>query len=155
MCDLPAEIAPSEKIVRAVIFPYHFDKKKQKYTHRAFRPAPGTDRLSVIRQTHMGSDFCKAKGREIAAGGGENKRYTGLAVLTAEQIRSVGIGLEDAREDYCGHAHIRFGIVVERNEPPDSTTNKRLTELTQSVFKLAVYREDPAPDATMWTGPEL
>jgi hypothetical protein len=103
----------------------------------------------------MGSDFCKAKGREIAAGGGENKRYTGLAVLTAAQIRSVGVAVDDAREDYCGHAHIRYGIVVEPNEPPDSASNKRLTELTQSVFKLAIYHQDPAPEETTWAGPDL
>jgi hypothetical protein len=154
MCNLPTEVSESENIVRAVIFPYHFDRKKQKYTHRAFRPQPGTDRVSVIRLTHMGPDFCKRKGQELATDGGD-KKYTGLAVITAAQIRSAGAEVYDVPADYCGHAEIGYGMIVTRDEPPDSALNKRLTELTKQIFKLAVYHEDPDPTALTWTGGPL
>ena len=76
--------------MRAIIYPYHFHKKRREWTHRAFRPQPGTDRISVIRLTYMGVDFCKSKGKEIA-GDGDDKEYTGLAVITADQVGALGL----------------------------------------------------------------
>src|SRR6266851_7600108 len=138
MCNLPVAVSNSEKIGRAIIHPYHFHKKRPEWTHRAFLPQPGTDRISVIRLTYMGVDFCKAKAKKIAAEG-DGKEYRGLAVIVADQIRSIGAEVHDASDDYCGHAEISFGIKVEPHEPPDSEDSKRLTEMTQSMFKLAVY----------------
>src|SRR6266540_3272255 len=100
MCNTPVEIAPTEKIVRAAIYPTHFDKKKGTLTWRLFRPKPD-DQLSVIRAI-LGADFCKAKGREIAKIAGGDRTYRGLAVLTADQIRSVGAEVTDSREIYYG-----------------------------------------------------
>jgi len=102
----------------------------------------------------MGVDFCKAEGKKIAAEGAD-KEYKGLAVIIADQIRSVGADVHDAREDYCGHAEISYGIKVEPHEPPDSENSKRLTEMTQSMFKLAVYHQDPDPTGPTWTGAPL
>jgi len=111
MCNLPVAVSDCEKIVRAIIYPYHFHKKRPEWTHRAFRPQPGTDRISVIRLTHMGADFCKAEAKKIS-----------------------------------------YGIKVEPHEPVDSENSKRLTEMTQRMFKLAVYHQDPDPAASAWTG---
>lgn len=154
MCNLPVEVLDSEKIARVIIFPFHFHKKKLKYIHRAFRPSPGTDRISVIRLTQMGADFCKSKGKELV-GDGNDKKYTGLAVLVARQVRDIGAEVHDVPVDYCGHAEISYGITVPRNEPPDSALNKRLTGLTKQIFELAVYHEDPDPAALTWTGGPL
>jgi hypothetical protein len=102
----------------------------------------------------MGADFCKSKGKEIADDG-TGKEYTGLAVIIADQIRGIGAEVHDDREDYCSHAHISYGIKVEPHEPPDSEDSKRLTEMTQSMFKLAVYHQDPDPAGPTWTGGAL
>src|SRR3990172_11119887 len=111
MCNLPVEIADSEKIVRAIMYPSHVDKSKGTLNSRAFRPRPCTDQISVIRQTHMGTDFCRSKGKEIAIKA-THSTYVGLAVLTANQIRGVGAEVSDSRQEFCGHAHVGYGIVA-------------------------------------------
>ena len=45
--------------------------------------------------------------------------------------------------------------MVEPHEPPNSKGSKRLTEMTQSMFKLAVYHQDPDPAGPTWTGGPL
>jgi hypothetical protein len=154
MCNLPVEVLDSEKLARAIIFPSHFDRKKRKVIHRAFRPRTGTDRISVIRLTHMGADFCKSKGRELAGSEGD-KTLKGLAVLLVGKIREIGLKVHDVPEDYCGHAEISYGIGVEANEPLDSENSKRLTDLTKKIFAIAAYHEDPDPAADTWTGSAL
>jgi hypothetical protein len=143
MRNIPVEIAPLEKIVRAIIFPSHFDKKKGTVTYRAFRPK-SDDQLSVIRAL-LGADFCKAKGREIA---GKDKTCKGLAVLTAAEIRSVGAKVIDSREIYCGHAHISYGVVIEANEPLSAEADMKV----RALFNLAKYYSDPYPDDEGWRG---
>ncbi len=103
----------------------------------------------------MGGDFCKVQAKKIAAEGDDDKEYKGLAVIFAHQIRHVGAEVHDAPEDYCGHAEISYGIKIEPHEPPDSEDSKRLTEMTQHMFKLAVYHQDPDPAGLTWTGDPL
>jgi hypothetical protein len=83
----------------------------------------------------MGVDFCKEQGKRIAAEGGDDKEYKGLAVIIADQIS--------------------YGIKAEPHEPPDSEASKKLTEMTQGLFKLAVYHPDPNPTGPTWTGAPL
>lgn len=153
MCNLPIHVANSEKIVRAIMSPYHVDRKGR-LRPRAFRPASGTDEVSVIRQSHMGSDFCKDKAKEIAERI-PGKTYIGLASVSAEQIRSTGAQIVDSRAEFCGHAHISYGIVVQRDEPQQSELNRRLTEFARKILDLAIFRIDPDPSAPTWTGEAL
>jgi hypothetical protein len=150
---LPTDIQPSEKIARAIMSPHHFDKKNR-LRPGAFRPAPGSDDVSVIRQTLMGSDFCKAKAKEFAADRPDTT-YMGLVCITVEQIRSIGAQVSDSQNIYCGHAHISYGIIVERDEPQESEKNRILIEFTRSILRLASYYEDPEPEVRAWTGPAL
>lgn len=153
MCDLPIDIVNDEKIVRAVISPCHI-KKNGKLKPAAFRSKPGTDEVSVIRQTHMGSDFCKAKARDIANGSPVNE-YAGLAVMTAETIRALGSEVHDSRVEFCGHAHISHGIVVPPDEPPESDTFVLVTERCRDFVNSAAYHPDPSPDSDVWMGPVI
>jgi hypothetical protein len=154
MCDIPIEIADEEKIVRAVISPYHVNASKTKLRTSVFRSRPGADEVSVIRQEFKGSDFCKAKGCEIAAKA--RAECIGLAVLRSRQIRHVGSEVHDSREEYCGHAHISHGIV--QPPPNEPLPVKQLQELDRKLEALrdsALYYRDPSPQANSWTGPEL
>ena len=132
------------------MFPSHVDKRKGTLNSRAFRPRPSTDQISVIRQTHMGTDFCRSKGKEIASKA-THSTYVGLAVLTANQIRRVGAEVCDSRQEFCGHAHISYGIVAQPNEPLEP----RLAQMVRRLFECATYYEDPDPAASCWTGPQL
>lgn len=152
MLDLPFEIADEEKIVRAIMCPSHIKTGKNTLKPAAFRSKAGTDDVSVIRQTYMGSDFCKAKAKEIATASTSNS-YAGLAFLNASEIRATGSTVQDSRAEYCGHAHISHGIVLSPGEPPESKMNMFLTERCREIIKRSVFYPDPDPDARAWTGP--
>ena len=154
MCEIPIEVASDERIVRAIMCPDHLNKSGTRLRPSAFRSRPGTDEVSVIRQTHNGSDFCKAKGREIAARSG--RRYTGLAVLIANQVQRAGSEVYDSREEFCGHAHISHGIIQPPpNEPLPPLENIELDKRLGILRDSAVYYPDPSPEAERWTGPDL
>lgn len=154
MYNLPVEVSRHEKIARAVISPRHFDKKRRKVTDRLFRPPTGTDRVSVMRLSYMGSDSCKSKAKEIAAIGAGSE-YRGLAVLTAEKIRQTGVDVLDVPADYWGHAEIACGIRVEPDEPPDSENSLRLKHISKQLFDAATIHIDTEPGNESWTGPPL
>jgi len=65
MCHLPTEVGDDENIVRAILSPAHVKAGSNNIRHQAFRSRAGTDEVSVIRHSYMGSDFCKQKGKEI------------------------------------------------------------------------------------------
>lgn len=147
MCDIPVEVTDPEKIIRAVVSPFHIDQKKNRLRKAAFRSKPGTDEVSVIRATYKDADFCKSKGREAAG----EKEYVGLAVLTASQIRRAGSEVHDSRSEYCGHAHISHGIIERPHEPLPPELNTRL----ETLRDCAIFYLDPQPQTSGWNGPAL
>ncbi len=147
-CELPIDIAGEEKIVRLVRTPSHVAKNKLKPA--AFRSQAGLDEVSVIRHNYMGSDFCKAKGKEIMA-----DAYVGLAVVLAQDIRSIGSTVQDSRVEFCGHAHISHGAILQRDEPPNSELNLFITERCRKLVDATTLYTDPSPSAAKWTGPQL
>ena len=160
MCEIPIDIDDTEVIVLAIFEPYHVKKGKLKL--QAFKSLAGKDEVSVIRHTYMGTAFCKCKAKEIEAKGNigkeknQVKTYQGFAVLMALHIRSVSSDVSDSRNLFLGHADMLHGIVLEANEPPESSQammlNERLRELTE---KLAIYYPDPKPDTDHWLGVDL
>jgi len=154
MCQIPVDISDDEKIVRAIMCPYHLNKDRAKLIPRAFRSRPGSDEVSVIRHTHTSSDFCKRKARETASRSG--REYAGLAVLSARQIRKAGSEVHDSRDEYCGHAHISHGIIAPPpNEPLPPRDNMELDRKVKELRNAAVYYPDPEPHAETWTGPTI
>lgn len=155
MCEIPVEVEDGEKIVRAVIAPFHFDEAKLKLRIKAFRSRAGTDEVSVVRGTYKGPEFCKAKGCEAAAAGGQG-RYVGLAVLTARQVRDAKSRVSDSRAEYCGHAHISHGITKPPdNEPFPADLNLALDRKLRALRDAATMLIDPQPLAGGWSGPPL
>jgi hypothetical protein len=151
MCDLPVEITDEEQIVRAIFFPHHIDISKNRLKPAAFRSPPDKDEVSVIRHTYMGSDFCKAKAKEIAQRS-PMVTYVGLAALRARDIRATGSTIDDSREVYYGHAHISHGVVLPRDEPLNSALNMVVIERCRALVAITHYYADPNPAADLWLG---
>lgn len=156
MLEIPIPVDDSEVIVRAIFEPYHV--KKGKLKPAAFRSPPGKDEVSVIRHSYMGSDFCKWKAKEIEAEirvKDPNKTYRGLAVVKASQIRDVESDVIDSREEFFGHADIKHGIVLEKDEPPSANVKMALDQRLDKLVKLTNYFEDPHPNDNRWSGSDL
>jgi hypothetical protein len=160
MCEIPIEIDDTEVIVRVIFQPYHVNKKGR-LKPKAFQSPAGKDEISVIRHTYVGTTFCKCKAKEIEVKGNTGKEksqlktYLGLAVLNALHIRSVGSDVNDSRDLFLGHADIHHGIVLEPNEPPESSQAMLLNERLRLLADKAAFYPDPAPDANQWLGAEL
>jgi hypothetical protein len=151
MCHLPTDIGGDENIVRAIFCPSHVKLGSTEVKHQAFRSRPGTDDVSVIRHSYMGSDFCKQKGKEIEAGWPKNF-FVGLSVIRAASIRECESTVHDSREEYCGHAHISHGFIFPPNEPPPSETLLILTDRCKALRDKAVYYPDRDTASHKWTG---
>ena len=107
-----------------------------------------------MRHSHLGSDFCKKKAKELEdpeAG----KVYKGFGVLSALKIRATGCGIIDSRHVYLGHADIKLGIIVPAEEPLPPEQLSRLQDLRKALVRCARYIEDPEPEAEKWTGPHV
>ena len=160
MCEIPIDIDDTEVIVRAIFQPYHVNKKGR-LKPKAFQSPAGKDEVSVIRHSYVGTAFCKGKAKEIEAKGNMGKEksqlktYKGFAVLKALHIRSVGSDVNDSQDLFLGHADIHHGIVLEPNEPHESSKSMMLNERLRLLADKAVFYPDPAPDANQWLGADL
>lgn len=155
MCQLPIDICDTENIVRVILCPAHVKVKGDSKTLKpaAFRSRANIDEVSIIRQTYMSCDFCKQKGLSIQKP--PMASYDGLAVIKAMAVRESGSSVQDSREEYCGHAHISHGVVLEANELLLSQQNLLVTERCRTLLRSTKYYPDPNPLAPTWTGPDF
>ena len=142
----------SEVIVRAIKAPSHLNSKTGKPKLAAFKARNGHDDVSVIRHSHVGSDFCKRKGQLLTDG---RDTYLGLAVLTARQIRDAVADVVDSRNVYCGHADITYGFLRPPNEPNYARENMILDERARKIADTVMFYKDPTPTSKFWVGEEL
>lgn len=144
LCDLPVVIPDSEKIVRGIGAPQHYDSNKRRLKPAAFRPKAGECAVSVIRHA-MGDDFCKNKSTRIVS------NYVGVAVMLAKTARDIGSSVYDHRKDFCGHAHIDHGEPAPPpNEPLTSVDNARMYDRWKALATASDVRLDPDPTGPGW-----
>jgi hypothetical protein len=144
MCDIPVPVANEETVVRAL---RECHVRKGKLRDNVFRSPAGVDEVSVMRHTHMSSDSCKSKAKEIAAADVHNP-YVGFAAISVASVRNVGSEVTDSRQEFCGHADISHGVVVPKEEPLKPELSLRLRDLKDKAKLLM----DPAPENDAWTG---
>jgi hypothetical protein len=148
----PCEIPDVEVIARGICSPYHV--KRGKLKPDAYWPPYDSDEVSVMRASWIGTDACKRHAKDLE-NPDEDKIYRGLAILSAQQIRTSGARLIDTREVFKGHADIRHDIVPRRGEPLPAEQLKTLRDRTKALATLANYFPDPDPAAEPWAGPDL
>jgi hypothetical protein len=152
MSAWPREIGDAEAIARGICGRYHVKNGKLKLD--AYWPPYDSDEVSVMRVSWIGPDACKQRAKAL-----ENpiqgKIYTGLAILSAKQIRDSGAGMIDSREIFEGHADIKHGIVPSKGEPPPPEMLQVLHDRAKALATLANYYPDPDPASLNWTGPQL
>ena len=150
--ELPPDVADEEPIIRGICSPYHISKGKLKF--QAYDAPPGSDEVSVMRLDWLGADGCKRKAKQLEnLKNPENKKiYSGLAVLSAKQIRDSGASVVDSRHVYKGHADIKHGVIREKGIPPSPEVIEKLRTRNKMLASLAQYYPDPLPDSEGWSG---
>ena len=135
-CSLPVEVEGAETIARLFVSPFHI--KKNKPIPTAFRPTDTTDEVSVIRLTHMGKEFCDAKGLELELAKPKelSPKYQGFGSAKVNDVRGLGHEVFDSRIQYCGHGHISIGIVLSKAEPLPSEEMARLHDICKKLRDL-------------------
>jgi hypothetical protein len=147
MTEVPIEIDDSELIVRGVCHPYHIDRRGR-LAWAAFWPPPGRRDVSVIRCTHTGADFCKQKAKSLNQ---QEKKYVGLAFLSAGSIKTSGADIVDSRSEFLGHADILLSDIA----PPRGVTYpshklEKLRNVSKKIRDFAKYIEDSNPEGETW-----
>jgi hypothetical protein len=149
----PIDVANDEAIVRGICTPFHVSSKG-KLKPEAYEAPPDDDEVSVIRLGWVGADTCKRKAKELE-NPSKGKRYTGLAVLSAKQIRDEGADVFDSRHVFKGHADIKHGVIQRKGVPLPPEDLKRLRSRLRNLANAAEYYPDPFPDIDGWNGSPL
>lgn len=149
----PSEIADPEAIVRGVCSPYHVNSKG-KLRPEAYKSPAGIDEVSVMRADWIGSDMCKHRAKELEDAT-KNKIYTGLAVLSAQQIRQLGAEVMDSRHVFEGHADIKHGVIQEKGKVLPPEVSEALRTRHKKLAELAVYYPDHSPALNVWDEGQL
>lgn len=151
----PDHAVPNDvTIVRAIKTPYHLTgPAKNRLRPAAFRPPPGSNEVSVVRQDHGGDDYCKQVGSEKLGEG-----YKGLAGgLVSATIGAGAASVLDSPEgNYPGHAD----IIAPRTVPPKGEVlaaedAKALTDFCDKLVQAYAYQEDPDLSSREWLGNPL
>jgi hypothetical protein len=153
MSGWPREIADAEVIARGIRTPHHVTRTG-KLKAAAYKPPYETDEVSTMRANWIGADACKQHAKDLETPA-DRKVYTGLAILSARQIRQSGASIIDTREEFLGHADIKHGIVPRRGDPLPAPQLKVLQDRAKALADLANYFTDPDPPNANWTGPSL
>jgi hypothetical protein len=107
-----------------------------------------------MRSDWIGADACKYHTKNLVRT--PEAKYMGLAVLRARRFRQEhDVTIVDAREEFKGHAHIKYPSKEVRGEPQPSPELRRLRAQAKSFAEAAIYLPDPHPDTTVWSGGPL
>ncbi|MFT8233504.1 hypothetical protein ACLNBI_18370 [Pseudomonas guariconensis] len=144
---LPAEICSKEILIRALSSDV---VKKGKVHWRAFRPPVGNPLTSVMRAM-IGLDFCKDKSKSIFT-----DRYVGMAAVTVSEVLDTEAKVDDAQDEYPGHAHINhIDPPVLANDPNDPTANLKLNNRCKTLADKARVYIDSSPEQEGWKGQNI
>lgn len=144
-----AVIGAGETLVRVLRTPQHI--RKDGLHASAFRPQKGHSKVSIVRWHLREQPGEKFKSRCVTIGNSGKNTYCGLGVFKAQACLDAGIELEDAPEDYAGHAHIVFPFAAAPEEPLQGEEFKILTEMANKLARSATFVPDPAPESPHWT----
>ncbi|WP_129398842.1 hypothetical protein [Pseudomonas syringae] len=148
---LPADICDNEVIVRALKTPVHYDFKKSKLKHSAYRPPPGKRVISVARAL-VGINECKKNIKVFDV----KSDYIGFGAIFAASIRNCGSTVYDEPKDYFGHAHVEHPLdapLPEKDEPNFASINEEYIPLLKALAAKTEPYLDLARDEAHWGGP--
>ncbi len=148
MTEWPREIADTETIVRGICSPYHVSTAG-KLKPEAFKPPAGLSDVSVMRVDWIGVNACRNHAKSLGDG---QKIYRGLAAIAARDIRLTGAEVVDTREQFDGHADIRFVIASGIGDPLAAKQVFGQRQQLKALANSANYCPDPDPDAVRWNG---
>lgn len=154
--EIPLHIENSENIIRSIFSPINLNKKKNTLLANTFRPPPDLDEISVNRLDFTSLNFCKKVSKKIEQPEKE-RSYFGLALLTAQKIRSSNSDIIYTPKSGTGeiynpfHSDIKIGYIPQRGIPLPAEFMEKVQALTGSA-KLFI---DPDPTSETWDGEDV
>jgi hypothetical protein len=158
--NIPLEISEDELIVRGIVHPLFYSKKK--ISDNAFLPPPsGRKDVSVLRHDYTDSHFCKNHSSSLKIG--ENT-YCGLGILLAKNVDEVNSAGEyklengelirvflkatpNIQANLPMHADIIYSHSMDDDEP-----KTLMRKIAKELKKKAEYLNDPYPTEKDWRG---
>lgn len=162
------EIKPNELMVRGIVTPLFYERRKSKLTRNAFLPPPGRKEFSNYRNRYANAQQCKACAQKLKLG--ENV-YCGLAVFFASHVallnqrtdmeasaKIIATPLDETGNPVVGrivwkqdkgmpfHADIEYDAKPAQEGQP----NTPLRKYAEALLQIADYYHDPNPSDTHW-----
>ena len=144
-------MADEEVAVRAIMTPYHLNKKRTGITRKAFVAPAETDEVSISRHPHVPAAIAKFWAKAVVQAP-PDKLYVGLAFIDVHRVRKAQSDVVDSRSEYLGHGDVRHGIVMpKRGVPLPPPMLLQLDKQIDAILSAAVYVRDPNPESLRWS----
>jgi hypothetical protein len=167
-------VSSDEILIRGIVTPLFFDKKRKVLKHPAFLPPPNRNRcdVSLLRLRYTTDTFCKKHSKTLTIG---NSIYWGLARFKPEDIDeinqannfsySVSILATPLDENFV---LVPENTVVTVNDPGlpmhadmiystamEGEVQSEMRKFAEELIRLAAFYQDTNPESDEWTGPNL
>ena len=147
---IPTEVSDSEKLLRFILSPLHFNKKGALRSN-AYNPTVNSNEISVTRLDYSSIEECKrlAHKMDCSEGGKVIRSYCGFGLLnkgTALACGAVDV-VSTPKDNNPAHADILLETVRENGPLP-----AHLQLVVDALLDKSLFLRDPAPESEGWKG---
>ena len=153
---IPPEVSSTERLLRFILSPLHFDKKGVLRSN-AFNPTFDSNEISVTRLDYSSIKECKRLAHKMDykdETGKKGRSYIGFCLLN--KAIAVSCGAKDVvwspKEDNPAHADILLEEVRVRTDGP---VPAKIQMVADMLKEQSVFFKDPNPQSNGWTGAAL
>ena len=150
---IPSEVSATERLIRFIMSPLHFDKKGVLRSN-AFNPTFDSNEISVTRLDYSSVEECKRLAHKMDCrdeAGKKGRSYSGFCLLN--KAIAIACGAKDVvwspTEDNPAHADILLEEVRVRTDGPIPT---KIQMVADGLKEKSIYFKDPDPQRREWTG---
>lgn len=171
---VPRVVASDEILIRGIVTPLFFDKKRNVLKHPAFLPPPNKNRcdVSLLRLRYTTDTFCKKHSKTLTIG---TSIYWGLAGFKPQHVEqinqannfsySVSVLATPLDENFKivpedtivtvsdpglpMHADMLYSAAME------GEIQSEMRKFAEELILLAACYQDTNPESDEWTGPNL
>jgi len=149
---IPPEVSPTERLLRFIMSPLHFNKNGELRSN-AFNPTVDSNEISVTRLDYSSIEECKSLAHKMDKidSGRAMRSYSGFCLLN--KSIAMDCGAKDVvwtpKKENPAHADILLEeIRVKTNGPIPA----KIQMVVDSLRDKSIYFKDPNPQSERWMG---